>query len=151
MSLLLTNMLNDAVQLEWSATNADSCVATGSWNVSGLPTAGTEIIQNAEIGDSFQINCQNADGASAISLVTVSQRLVRFTWLEPTDRDQDITHYGVHYGSSQGSYDDLVLVELSNEFIDLSVDPGKVYLTMSVHTANGQKGATGPELQMDIN
>ena len=150
-SLLLTNMLNDAVQLEWSATNADSCVATGSWNVSGLPTAGTEIIQNAEIGDSFQINCQNADGASAISLVTVSQRLVRFTWLEPTDRDQDITHYGVHYGSSQGSYDDLVLVELSNEFIDLSVDPGKVYLTMSVHTANGQKGATGPELQMDIN
>jgi hypothetical protein len=63
---------NGSATLEWSATNADSCTASGGWSGS-RPSNGNETIGPISSTTTFTLTCRNTSGsASASEIVSVA-------------------------------------------------------------------------------
>ncbi len=64
-------VLPNSATISWSASNAASCTASGSWS-GPLPTSGSQLLTPSNAGpENYALTCSNAIGAAAATPVTL--------------------------------------------------------------------------------
>ena len=143
-----SNTNEGVVQLNWEASNAESCEASGAWR--GTKAAsGMQRFTGRDIGDTFRINCSGAGGV-ALGMVTLVDKAVRLTWRAPDNTPEGAISYGIHYGTSTGSYSNTVNVDSQRASQLINVTKGPLHLAMTTTNAAGQTSAYSNELVVTI-
>ena len=87
----------DSVDLNWLATNADSCVASGDWNGTKASSGGVESVGPLLSHSSFTIDCTGGGGVAsatvtvAVAAAPANQPPVAFFSIAPTTGKAPIT------------------------------------------------------------
>jgi hypothetical protein len=110
---------NGSTTLQWTATDADSCEASGD-NVdwSGTKsTSGSATITNLQQTSVFSLTCSGAGGtvsdSVSVTVETNSTGTALLSWTPPTQNTDgtaltDLAGYKIYYGTESGNYTEVV-------------------------------------------
>ncbi|MEJ2621776.1 MAG: fibronectin type III domain-containing protein [Candidatus Thiodiazotropha sp.] len=151
---------NGSVTLNWNATNADSCSASGDWSGS-KDTSGTETISSLVDDSRFILNCRNAnDSASAsvdVTVVASSTGTALLSWTPPTENTDgsaltDLAGYRIYYGTSPGNYSHVVTIDspgITSYQID-NLTPGDWYFVITSFNSSNVESTRSNEVSKTI-
>lgn len=152
---------NDTTSLTWSASFADSCVASNGWTGNkGL--SGTENSAQLTADTQFTLTC-TGPGGSVVESVQVTVVLngngtATVSWDPPTTNTDgspltDLAGYKIYYGTAPGNYSEVV--DVSNpgmtSYIIENLLPGDWYFAMTAYNASGVESSLTQELSKTIN
>ncbi len=108
---------NDSTTLNWTASNADSCTASGGW-FGSKETSGTESTAPLTQDTTFTLGCTGPGGSASQSITVNVQSptgVATLSWTPPTTtRDgsalANLAGYKVYYGTSPGSYSSTIVI-----------------------------------------
>ena len=140
-----------ASTLTWSATNADSCSASGGWT-GDRNTSGTVSTGPLTAGTTFSLTCTGA-GGSALEMISIAVvGPVQLSWAPPTENVDgspltDLSAYRIYYGDASRSYDQVVVVgNPAATSYTLSLASGDYYVAMTAVDADGNESAYSNEV-----
>ncbi len=141
----------DFVTLNWSSSNAESCVAGRGWGgVQGV--SGSTKVGPISESTSFELTCSGPQGSTK-SLVTVNlENRVTVAWQAPAENTDGtpisgLSGYRIFYGEQSGSYsDDTFVADPQATEVELDLAPGSYYMAMSAVTAAGIQSALSNEV-----
>ena len=133
--------------LSWFAENATSCTASGGWSGSKLVEGGESVGPLTE-DTSFVLSCTGEGGeASASTIIAVNElgdNTATLTWTPPTSNEDgsplgDLVGYKIYYGTSPGSYPNVIDVANSGitEYVVESLSPDTYYFVMTAYNSSG--------------
>ena len=140
-----------SVSLSWSATDADSCTASGGWSGT-LATSGSQNIGPLTAGTTFSLSCTGS-GGSVLEMLSVGViGPVQLSWVAPDENVDgssltDLAGYRIYYGTSSRNYSDMV--DLSNPGATahtLTLASGDYYVAMTALDADGNESAYSNEV-----
>jgi hypothetical protein len=112
-----TVTVNDSTTLNWTASNADSCMASGAWS-GGKATSGTESTAPLTQDTTFTLGC-TGPGGSATQSITVKvlspTGVATLSWTPPTTKQDgsaltNLAGYKLYYGTTPRSYSSTIVV-----------------------------------------
>ena len=101
--------VGSSVTLNWSATDAQSCVASGGW-VGNKPVTGSETIGPLSDRTTLTLECSGSGGTAIQLIEVVVQGELLLRWVPPTQNTDGtevngLSHYLIYYGQSSRNYD----------------------------------------------
>lgn len=139
------------VTLNWSSSNADSCVASRGWDGAQGVSGSTKVGPLSE-STSFELTCSGSEGSTK-SLVTVNlENRVTVAWKAPAEYTDGspisgLSGYRIFYGATSGSYsDDTFVADPQATNVELDLAPGSYFMAMSAVTATGIQSALSNEV-----
>ena len=140
-----------SVNLTWSATDADSCTASGGWS-GNLGASGTQNVGPLTAGTTFSLSC-TGPGGSVLEMLSVGViGPVQLSWVAPEENVDgstltDLAGYRIYYGTSSRNYSDMV--DLSNPSTTahtLTLASGDYYVAMTALDADGNESGYSNEV-----
>lgn len=141
----------ESVRLTWSATNANSCTASGAWSGSQA-TSGNFDTAGLSADSTFTLRCENST-ASDVQQIAVRLANTSVSWQPPTTNTDgsaltDLDGFRLYWGDQSGSYDDSVDVAGSVTQYDLSsLQTGAYYVAVTALDATGDESAFSNEVE----
>ena len=141
---------NESVTLNWSATGATSCTASGAWS-GGQSTSGSRQVTADLSNRSYSLTCSNSSG-STLSIVSLDvTKVVNLAWTPPT-RDEDgspvsaLAGYNVKYGTRSGQYSTTKFVNgRTNTRTSLELSGGTYYFVVTALSEAGLESRNSAE------
>lgn len=147
----LTVDYDGSTTLQWNATNADSCSASGDWT--GVKsTSGSEVISNLQEDSEFGLSCTGTGGTVSLSVnVTVNittSGTALLSWSPPAENTdgstlEDLMGYRIYYGNSSGSYSESITINSTGitSYLVENLSSGQWYFVMTaVNSSNVESG-----------
>jgi hypothetical protein len=131
------------VTLNWQASNADSCEASGAWSGS-LGTAGTESVV-VDRYSTFSMNCTSGE-QTVSQMVSVAVRNLHITWQPPSENIDgttltDLAGFKI-YTVESGSYImEADIATPSGNSASLAKAPGEYMVVMTAYDMEGNESA----------
>ncbi|TNF89155.1 MAG: hypothetical protein EP301_03565 [Gammaproteobacteria bacterium] len=140
-----------SVTLSWSATNADTCTASGGWS-GDKNTSGSELVSGIDNGTTFTLSCSGS-GGNVMEMLTVSTlSSVALNWVAPQENVDgtlltDLAGYRIYYGTSSRNYTGMVeLNEPADTSHTLSLASGDYYVAMTALDQEGNESSYSNEV-----
>ncbi len=140
-----------SVTLSWTATDANSCTASGGWS-GARGTSGNEFISNIGNSITFTLSC-SGPGGNVVEMLTVSTlSSVALNWVAPAENVDgtpltDLAGYRIYYGTSSRSYTGMVeLNDPADTSHTLSLASGDYYVAMTALDQQGNESAYSNEV-----
>ena len=152
---------NGSTTLDWSSSDASSCVASGDWS-GNKPTSGSQVVSGLTIDSQFNLVCNGAGGSVndsvSVSVVLNSNGTALLSWMPPTENTDgsqldDLAGYRIHYGTSSGSYSDTIDIDtpgLSSYLIE-NLASSTWYFSMTAVNSSGVESSFSTEVSKTIN
>lgn len=140
-----------SVTLNWNASDADSCSATGGWN-GQLGTSGSQTIGPISAGTTFSLNCSGPGGTALEMLSVAVVGPIALSWVAPdenVDGSQlvDLAGYRIYYGTESRAYSDSVELEdagATNHSLTLA--SGDYFVAMTAFDTEGHESSYSNEV-----
>lgn len=156
----------DSVTLNWSATEADACTASGAWSGARL-VSGNELVGPLDDTSHFVVSCSGAFGTSTadITVVVTGKTLV---WQAPTENLdgtplKDLAGFKVHWGERSRQYTGSHLIDSpSTTSWEPDIESGTYYFAVTAfdqegtsswysnEVVKGVRSAGLPELSLEL-
>ena len=140
-----------SVTLNWSATNATSCTASGGWSGS-QQTSGTLLVGPLTQNTTFSLTC-SGDGGNVIEMLMVSvEGQLALSWTAPTENVDgtpltDLAGYRIYYGDSSRDYSDMAdVADPVATTHSITLISGSYYVAMTALDADGNESAYSNEV-----
>jgi len=145
----------NATTLNWSATDADSCTASGGWSgaraITGSQTSG------ALTGSTtFTLTCSGA-GGSVVEMIQVDiLGSVTLSWQAPTENVDgspltDLSGYRIYYGESSRDYPGMVEVtDPATTSQTLDLESGTYFIAMTALDADDNESGYSNEVTKTV-
>jgi len=140
-----------SVTLNWSATNATSCTASGGWSGS-QQTNGTLLVGPLTQNTTFSLTC-SGDGGNVIEMLMVSvEGQLALSWTAPTENVDgtpltDLAGYRIYYGDSSRDYSDMAdVADPVATTHSITLISGSYYVAMTALDADGNESAYSNEI-----
>jgi len=140
-----------SVSLNWNASDADGCTASGGWSGS-LGTSGSQSIGPLSQGTTFSLNC-TGPGGSALEMISVSViGPIELSWVAPEENVDgsaltDLAGYRIYYGTMSRSYSDMVeLGAPAATSHTLTLASGDYYVAMTALDGDGNESGYSNEV-----
>jgi hypothetical protein len=141
----------ESTGLTWSATDADSCSASGGWSGS-RSLSGSETVGPLTASATFSLNCSGPGGSAMTMISVVVNGAVALRWQAPTKHVDGspvtaLAGFRVYTGAESGSY--YGFEEISSDTdgeYSLMLSPGVYYLAMTAIGTDGQESAYSNEV-----
>jgi hypothetical protein len=137
--------------LNWVATDADSCLASGGWT-GERPTTGSEDTAALTENTTFTLDCSGA-GGSAMAMIQVDVNgVLALSWVAPTENVDgseltDLSGYRIYYGQQSRDYSEVVEVtDAAVTSQDVDVISGDYYVAMTALDADGNESGYSNEV-----
>ena len=146
-------LISGQVQLSWTASNADSCEASGDWtgdrSLSGTFTTPV-LTQNA----SYKLTCF-AQGESAETLLTVEVTDPTVRWQAPTENVDgtplsDLASFNVYWGDSPRNYTTSTNVGATELQWQIPPESRTYYIAVTAVDAEANESAYSNEIRKII-
>jgi hypothetical protein len=137
--------------LRWSATNADSCTASGGWDGT-VATSGSMSVGPLDAGTTFSLSCSGPGGSALEMLAVAVEGPVALSWIAPDQNVDgspltDLAGYRIYYGQESRSYSDMVeLGSPGATNYTLTLASGDYYVAMTALDAQGNESAYSNEV-----
>ena len=155
-----TVSIDDSTTLNWTASNADSCTASGDW-FGSKETSGTEstipLIQDA----TFILGCTGPGGSASQSITVKVQSpigVATLNWIPPTTTKDgsalnDLAGYKLHYGTSPGSYSSTIVIANPGitTYVVENLLPATYYFVVTAFDSSGIDSSYSNEASKTIN
>jgi hypothetical protein len=138
--------------LTWSATNAESCQASGGGWSGSLPGSGSEVVGPLDQGTTFSVNCVGPGGNSLQMIRVGVIGPVELSWVAPTENVDgseltDLAGYRIYYGDESRNYSGMVdLTNASATSHTLTLASGDYFVAMTAYDAEGNESAYSNEV-----
>ncbi len=142
-------LIDDTVQLSWSSTNADSCVASGDWS-GQVDTSGTFTSAPLTENALFQLTCSTQGQSEVTQLaVAVTDNVLR--WSAPTANVDgtpltDLTGFAVYWGNGSRNYSSSTDLGSGAREWALEVAPGTYYLAITAINSQAEESDYSNEI-----
>jgi hypothetical protein len=140
-----------ASTLTWSASNATSCVASGSWSGSEA-ASGSQKTAALTATAKYTLTCTGAGGSAAQSAtvtVAATTGTATLVWSAPTTNTNGtavtpLSGYTIYYGTSSASLTNSVVVSGANmtTYAITGLAAGTWYFALSANATDGSQSAT---------
>jgi hypothetical protein len=146
---------NGSTTLQWTATDADSCTASGDWSGT-RSTSGSEERANLLADSSFSLSCTGVGGTVTssvdISVNATSSGTATLTWLPPDQNADgstlnDLAGYRIYYGTSSGSYTETITINNigTTSYVVENLTPGEWFFVMTAFNTNNKESVVSVE------
>ena len=142
---------NDSTTLNWTASNADSCTASGGW-FGSKETSGTESTVPLTQDTTFTLDCTGPGGSASQSIIVKvlsPSGVATLSWTPPTTKQDgssltNLAGYKVYYGISPDgtppvSYSSTIVITnpgISSYMIE-NLLPGTYYFVVTAFDSSG--------------
>lgn len=137
--------------LNWNASNASSCAASGGWSGS-RSTSGSATVGPLNAQTTFSLSCTGS-GGTALDMVAISVNgTMSLNWVAPTENVDgssltDLAGYRVYYGQNSRNYTEMVEVTDRNATsTSVTLPSGDYYVAMTALDAEGNESAYSNEV-----
>lgn len=143
-------LLGGSSTLNWSASNADSCTASGAWSGS-RPTSGSETVGPLNADATYQLSCSGSSG-SAVSMITVYAVDKTLRWQAPTENVDgtaltDLAGFVVYWGPSSRNYTgSFTINSATTTEWEVTVGSGEYYFAMTAFDSQSNESAYSNEV-----
>lgn len=137
--------------LRWSASDADSCTATGAWS-GARGTAGSAATGALAAESTYSLSCSGAGGNVVAMLRVAVLSELTLNWQAPTQNVDgstldDLAGYRIYYGASSGSYrETLEVADPQASSLALALSSGTYYVVMTALDADGNESGYSNEI-----
>jgi len=152
---------NGSTTLNWSTTDATSCMASGDWSgIKGM--SGAETISALMIDRQFTLTCSGAGGTVNdtvnVTIVLNSNGTALLSWTPPTENTDgsaltDLAGYKIRYGTSPGSYSDTITINnpgLTSYLVE-NLASSDWYFAMTSFNSSGIESSYSVEVSKTVN
>lgn len=144
------------VTLTWSATNANSCTASGGWSGTKA-TSGSAQVGPLDQSTTFTLSCQGPAGNALAMLAVDVLGNVILEWEPPTENVDgspltDLAGYRIYYGEMSGNYtDELPVDDATATAYQLTLPSGSYFFAMTALDSVGNESAFSNEVFRVVN
>ncbi|MCP4409787.1 MAG: fibronectin type III domain-containing protein [Gammaproteobacteria bacterium] len=135
--------------LNWSAENATACIASGGWSGS-KSISGSEPVGPLTEDAGYGLTCTGDGGEVFVSTtITVNQLVIdtaTLSWVPPTSNEDgsplnDLAGYKVYYGTSPGSYPNVIDVANPGiaSYVVENLSPNTYYFVITAYNSSGDE------------
>ena len=137
--------------LSWSATDADSCTASGGW-IGTKPAVGSESVGPLGAGTSYSLSCEGPGGSIVEMLSVAVISSISIAWTAPVENVDgsmltDLAGFRIYYGSSSRSYVNMVEVaDPTATTTTLNLSSGDYHVAMTALDLEGNESSYSNEV-----
>ena len=142
-------MLGDAVEVNWSAPDADQCEAAGGW--SGVrANSGSYVTPPLESNATFRLTC-TAGSLSGSAMVSVRVTDPEIRWQAPTQNVDgteltDLDGFNLYWGDSSRNYSTSVSLPATARDWLAELPPGRYYFAVTALNSLGEESDYSNEI-----